>query len=97
MLVNFQCRDVLQTRTKIGQGSTALAVGAGERCLDTFSFIYLFSPLSPSWRRSYTDLNTVSQWAVKPKTTNKLGPATYFICPSAEQLSFGGLSTSMCT
>ena len=32
----------------VGQGSTALAVGAGGVCLDIFTFIYLFSPLFPS-------------------------------------------------
>ena len=31
-----------------GQGPTALAVGAGGGCLDIFTLIYLFSPLSPS-------------------------------------------------
>ena len=32
----------------VGQGPTALAVGAGGRCLDIFTLIYPFSPLSPS-------------------------------------------------
>ena len=32
----------------VGQGPTALAVGAGAGCLDIFTFIYSFSPLSPS-------------------------------------------------
>ena len=32
----------------VGQGPTALAVGAGEGCLDIFILIYPFSPLSPS-------------------------------------------------
>ena len=31
-----------------GQGPTALAVGAGGGCLDIFTLIYPFSPLSPS-------------------------------------------------
>ena len=31
----------------VGQGSTVLAVGAG--CLDIFTLLYPFSPLSPSW------------------------------------------------
>ena len=30
-----------------GQGPTALAVGAGGGCLDIFTLIYPFSPLSP--------------------------------------------------
>ena len=32
----------------VGQGPSALAVGAGGGCLDIFTLIYLFSPLSPS-------------------------------------------------
>ena len=35
----------------VGQGSTALAVGAGGGCLDIFTLIYHFSILSPSlWK-----------------------------------------------
>ena len=33
----------------VGQGPTALAVGAGGGCLDIFTLIYPFSPLSPSF------------------------------------------------
>ena len=32
----------------VGQGPTALDVGAGMDCLDIFTLIYPFSPLSPS-------------------------------------------------
>ena len=32
----------------VGQGPTALAVGAGGGCLDVFTLIYPFFPLSPS-------------------------------------------------
>ena len=32
----------------VRQGPTVLAVGAGGGCLDTFTLIYPFSPLSPS-------------------------------------------------
>ena len=32
----------------VGQGSTALAVGAGGGCLDIFTLIYPFSPFSLS-------------------------------------------------
>ena len=35
-------------RTSVGQGPTVLAVGAGGGCLDIFTLIYPFSPLSPS-------------------------------------------------
>ena len=33
----------------VGQGPTVLAVGAGGSCLDIFTLIYLYSPLSPSF------------------------------------------------
>ena len=32
----------------VGQGPSALVVGAGGGCLDIFTLVYLFSPLSPS-------------------------------------------------
>ena len=32
----------------VGQGPTALAVGAGGGCLDIFALVYSFFPLSPS-------------------------------------------------
>ena len=46
--VNFQCRGVLLVWMIVGQGSIALAVGAGGGCWDIFSLVYLFSFLSPS-------------------------------------------------
>ena len=51
--VNFQCRGVLLTCIIVGQGPTALAVGAGGGGLDIFSLIYHFSFLSPSlWEKA---------------------------------------------
>ena len=45
--VNFQCRGVLLIWNRVGQGPTALAVGAGGVCLDIFfsrlSFLFSFS------------------------------------------------------
>ena len=35
----------------VGQGPTALAIGADGGCLDIFTLLYLFSPLSPSLYR----------------------------------------------
>ena len=32
----------------VGQGPTALAVGAGGGCLDIFTLLFLFSPISTS-------------------------------------------------
>ena len=46
--VNFQCRGVLLIWIRVGQGPTALAVGAGGGCLDIFSLVYRYSFLSPS-------------------------------------------------
>ena len=46
--VNFQCRGVLLIWIIVGQGPVALAVGAGGGCLDIFSLICPFSPLSLS-------------------------------------------------
>ena len=46
--VNFQCRGVLLVWITVGQEPTALTVGAGGGCLDIFTLIYPFSPLSPS-------------------------------------------------
>ena len=45
---DFQCRGVLLIWITVGQGPTALTVGAGGDCLDIFTLIYHFSPLSPS-------------------------------------------------
>ena len=36
----------------VGQGPTALTVGAGGYCLDIFTLLYPFSPLSPSLRET---------------------------------------------
>ena len=45
VLGNFQCQGVLLSWIRVGKGPTALAVGAGGRCLDIFflsSIIALF-------------------------------------------------------
>ena len=46
--VNFQCRGVLLFRKIVGQGPTALVVGAGWGCLNIFSLVYHFSSFSRS-------------------------------------------------
>ena len=43
---NLQSRSVLLIWIIVGQGSIALAVGAGGGCLNIFSLVYLFSFLS---------------------------------------------------
>ena len=52
-----------QYNNTVGQGPTALAVGAGGGCLDIFTFIYPFSSLSPSlWETArYIDRNIASK------------------------------------
>ena len=52
----------------IGQGPTALAVGAGGGCLDIFILIYPFSPLSPSlWETARYRLKYCLKGPLNPK------------------------------
>ena len=52
----------------VGQGPTALAVGAGGGCLDIFILIYPFSPLSPSlWETARYRLKYCLKGPLKPK------------------------------
>ena len=55
----------------VGQGPTALAVGAGGGCLDILTLIYPFSSLPLSFRDGPIWTEILSQRAVKPKTTNQ--------------------------
>ena len=55
---------------KVGQGPIALAVGAG--CLDIFTLLYPFSPLSPSlWETARYRLKYCLKGPFNPKTTNQ--------------------------
>ena len=55
----------------VGQGPTALAVGAGGGCLDIFTLIYPFFPLSPSlWEKARYRLKYCLKGPINPKTTN---------------------------
>ena len=66
--VNFQCRGVLLIRIRVGQGPTALAVGAGGGCLDIFSLVYHFSFLSPSlWETARYRLKYCLKGPLNPK------------------------------
>ena len=58
----------------VGQGPTALAVGAGGGCLDIFTLIYPFSPLSPSlWETARYRLQYCLKGPFNPKQpTNQL-------------------------
>ena len=58
----------------VGQGPTALAVGAGGGCFDIFTLIYHFSPLSPSlWETARYRLKYCLKGPLNPKQpTNQL-------------------------
>ena len=58
----------------VGQGPTALAVGAGGGCLDIFTLIYPFFPLSPSlWETARYRLKYCLKGPLNPKQpTNQL-------------------------
>ena len=52
----------------VAQGPTALAVGAGGGCLDIFTLIYPFSPLSPSlWETARYRLKYCLKGLLNPK------------------------------
>ena len=52
----------------VGQGTTALAVGAGGGCLDIFTLIYPFSVLSPSlWETARYRLKYCLKGPLNPK------------------------------
>ena len=60
--VNFQCRGVL------GQGPIVLAIGAGGGCLDIFTLVCSFSPLSPSlWETARYRLKYCLKVPLNPK------------------------------
>ena len=51
-----------------GQGPTALATGAGGGCLDIFTLLYLFSPISPSlWETAQYRLKYCLKGPLNPK------------------------------
>ena len=66
----------------VGQGHTALAVGAGGGCLDIFTLIYPFSPLSPSlWETARYRLKYCLKGPLKPKQSTNQLPLPYDILP----------------
>ena len=66
--VNFQCRGVLLIWIRVGQGPTALAVGAGAGCLDIFSLVYHFSFLAPFlWETARYRLKYCLKGPISPK------------------------------
>ena len=65
----------------VGQGPTALAVGAGGGCLDIFTLIYPFSSLTPSlWETARYRLKYCLKGPLNPKQpTNQPGRPTIWI------------------
>ena len=56
----------------VGHGPTALAVGAGGGCLDIFTLIYPFFPLSPSlWETARYRLKYCLKGPLNPRPTNQ--------------------------
>ena len=56
----------------VGQGPTVLTVGAGGGCLDIFTLIYPFSPLSPSlWETARYRLKYCLKGPLIPKQPTK--------------------------
>ena len=72
--VNFQFRGVLLIWIRVGQGPTALAMGAGGACLDIFTLVCHFSYLSPSlWETARNRLKYCLKGPLSPKQpTNHL-------------------------
>ena len=77
--VNFQCRGVLLIWIGVGQGPTALAVGAGGGCLDIFTLIYPFFLLSPSlWETAPYRLKYCLKGPLSPRQpTNQPHPTSH--------------------
>ena len=66
--VSFQRRGVLLISSRVGQGLTALALGAGGDCLDIFSLVYHFSFLSASlWETARYRLKYCLKGPLSPK------------------------------
>ena len=63
----------------VGQGPTALAVGAGGGCLNIFTLIYPFFPLSPSlWETARYRLKYCLKGPLNPKPTNQPTNLNFF-------------------
>ena len=77
-ILDREIRGVLLIWITVGQGPTALAVGAGGVCLDIFILVYHFSFLSPSlwetarYRLKYCLKGLLSQKQPSNQKTGKL-------------------------
>ena len=75
MLGNLPVPERPTSLITVGQGPTALAVGAGGGCLDIFTLIYPFSALSPClWETARKRLKYCLKGPLNPKQpTNQIG------------------------
>ena len=70
--VNFQCRGFPLIWIRVGQGPTVLAVGTGAGCLDIFTLLYAFFPLSPSlWETARYKLKHCLKGLLNPNQPKK--------------------------
>ena len=80
----------------VGQGPIAFAVGAGGGCLDIFTLLYPFSPLSPSlWETTRYRLKYCPKGSLNPKQpTNQLYRAVSLREGERKEIGwlFGGLT-----
>ena len=67
--INFQCLGVLLIWIRVGQGPTALAVGAGGGCLNIFSLRFFLSSFSLRETARYR-LKYCLKGPLSPKTAN---------------------------
>ena len=79
----------------VGQGPIALAIGSGGGCLDIFTLLSLFSPLSPSlWDTARYRLKYCLRWPLTPKTTNQ--PTNQPILVSLRFIIFSWFNSGTC-
>ena len=68
----------------VGQGPTALAVGAGGGCLDIFTLVYPLSPLSPSLGETARyRLKYCLKGPLNPKQPTNNSPSSTLVCQLA--------------
>ena len=78
---NFQCRGVLLIWIIVGKGPVVLAVGAGGGCLDIFSLICRFSPLSPSlWETARYRLKYCLKGPLNPNQPTNQPTSNFSAC-----------------
>ena len=73
--VNFQRRGRPTILITVGQGPTASAVGAGGVVWTFLHSSILFFSIPSLWETARYRLKYRLKWAVKPKTTNYIGPS----------------------